>query len=107
MDGEAIGKARLRYLGVSAQKTRLVVDQVRGRNVNEALDVLRHSPKGSGRWDAKAVGTPWVVPMPDGSFRMYYVGGPEGGQDELSGMHLIGMPVSEGSDFRRWHRLSE
>lgn len=69
--------------------------------------VFRHSPKGSGRWDARAVGTPWVVPMPDGGFRMYYVGAPEIGHDELSAMHLIGMAVSEGSNFRRWHRWGE
>jgi len=37
--------AKLRYLGVSAQKTRLVIDQVRGKNVNEALAILRYSPK--------------------------------------------------------------
>jgi len=37
--------ARLKYLGVSAQKTRLVVDQVRGKNVNEALAILRYSSK--------------------------------------------------------------
>jgi hypothetical protein len=69
--------------------------------------VFRHSPKGSGRWDARAVGTPWVVPMPDGGVRMYYVGAPEIGHDELSAMHLIGMAVSEGSNFRRWHRWGE
>jgi large subunit ribosomal protein L22 len=40
-----IARAKLKYLGVSAQKTRLVVDQVRGRPVGEALTVLRHSPK--------------------------------------------------------------
>jgi large subunit ribosomal protein L22 len=40
-----IATAKLRYLGVSAQKTRLVVDQVRGRKVNDALSVLRYSPK--------------------------------------------------------------
>ena len=40
-----IATARLKYLGVSAQKTRLVVDQVRGKNVNEALAILRYSPK--------------------------------------------------------------
>ena len=45
MQGQAIGKAKLKYLGVSAQKTRLVVDQVRGKNVERALDTLRHSPK--------------------------------------------------------------
>jgi large subunit ribosomal protein L22 len=40
-----IATARLRYLGVSAQKTRLVVDQIRGRSAGEALVILRASPK--------------------------------------------------------------
>lgn len=40
-----IATARLKYLGVSAQKTRLVVDLVRGREVGVALATLRHSGK--------------------------------------------------------------
>ena len=40
-----IARARLKYLGVSAQKTRLVVDQVRGKNVDEALSILHFSNK--------------------------------------------------------------
>ena len=40
-----IATARLKYLGVSAQKTRLVIDPLRGRNVNEALSMLHYSPK--------------------------------------------------------------
>ena len=40
-----IATAKLKYLGVSAQKTRLVVDQVRGRNVGEAMTILHYSPK--------------------------------------------------------------
>ena len=40
-----IAKARLKYLGVSAQKTRLVVDLVRGKPVAEALATLRYSRK--------------------------------------------------------------
>ena len=40
-----IATARLRYLGVSAQKTRLVVDLVRGKSVGEALSNLRYSRK--------------------------------------------------------------
>jgi large subunit ribosomal protein L22 len=40
-----IASAKLKYLGVSAQKTRLVVDQVRGRNLGDALALLRFSPK--------------------------------------------------------------
>ncbi len=40
-----IARAKLKYLGVSAQKTRLVVDQVRGKSVGEALKILRFSPR--------------------------------------------------------------
>lgn len=40
-----IAAAKLKYLGVSAQKTRLVVDQVRGKNLGEARDLLLYSRK--------------------------------------------------------------
>lgn len=40
-----ISTAKLKYLGVSAQKTRLVVDQVRGKNVGDAMTILHYSPK--------------------------------------------------------------
>jgi large subunit ribosomal protein L22 len=40
-----IAAAKLKYLGVSAQKTRLVVDQVRGVSVESARSILRYSPK--------------------------------------------------------------
>ena len=40
-----ITKARLRFLKTSAQKTRLVVDQIRGRKVEEALSILHFSRK--------------------------------------------------------------
>jgi len=42
---DTISTARLRYLGTSAQKTRLVVDLIRGRNVEEALATLRFTNK--------------------------------------------------------------
>jgi large subunit ribosomal protein L22 len=44
-----VAKARMRYLGSSAQKTRLVVDQIRGMGVNEAIATLRESPKAVAR----------------------------------------------------------
>ena len=44
-----VATAKLKYLGVSAQKTRLVVDQVRGLDVGRALAILRHSPKAVAR----------------------------------------------------------
>jgi large subunit ribosomal protein L22 len=40
-----IASARLKYLGVSAQKTRLVVNLVRGKTVGDALATLRYSRK--------------------------------------------------------------
>lgn len=38
-------RATLRHLRVSPQKVRLVVDQVRGRGVEDALNILSFSPK--------------------------------------------------------------
>ena len=38
--------ARLRYLQASPQKVRLVVDQIRGRNVQQASNILQLSKKG-------------------------------------------------------------
>jgi large subunit ribosomal protein L22 len=38
-------QAHLRFLPLSAQKVRLVVDLVRGRGANEALEMLRFVPK--------------------------------------------------------------
>ncbi len=38
-------KAKLRYARVSAQKARLVVDLVRGKDVNEALKILTFTNK--------------------------------------------------------------
>jgi large subunit ribosomal protein L22 len=36
--------ARLRFLSISAQKVRLVVDLVRGKSANDALEMLRFVP---------------------------------------------------------------
>ena len=37
--------ARTRFVRISAQKARLVVDLIRGRSVEEALNVLDYTPK--------------------------------------------------------------
>lgn len=56
VDGRApVAKATLRYFRCSPQKARLVVDQIRGRNVNDALVMLRHSPKAASRAIEKLV----------------------------------------------------
>jgi large subunit ribosomal protein L22 len=37
--------ATLRYARISPQKCRLVADQIRGKSVAQAMDILRFSPK--------------------------------------------------------------
>jgi len=44
---EQVAEATLKYHRCSAQKARLVVDQIRGRRVNDALALLQNSPKGA------------------------------------------------------------
>ena len=40
-------RAQLRFLTISAQKVRLVVDLVRGKNAVQAMEILRFSPQGA------------------------------------------------------------
>ena len=40
--------AKLRYARISPQKCRLVEDQIRGKTVEDALKVLKYSPKKAG-----------------------------------------------------------
>lgn len=44
-----IAKARLRYLRTSAQKVRLVVDQIRNRGVEEARSTLQNHKRSAAR----------------------------------------------------------
>ncbi len=38
-------RAQVRYLSISAHKVRLVVDMVRGKGANQAMDILRFAPQ--------------------------------------------------------------
>ena len=38
-------RAKLSYVRLSPQKTRLVVDMVRGKKVQEAMNILKFSPQ--------------------------------------------------------------
>jgi len=40
-------RAQLRFLNMSAQKVRLVVDLVRGKSAVQALEILRFAPQGA------------------------------------------------------------
>lgn len=44
-----------KFTGISAQKTRLVVDEMRGRQAQEALDILQHMPQSAAKVVYKTV----------------------------------------------------
>ena len=52
-----ISHAKLRYLRSSPQKARLVVDQIRGKDVGDAMALLRASKKKVSRSVEKLVGS--------------------------------------------------
>jgi hypothetical protein len=52
-----------------------------------------------GAWDALAIGMPWVVPLGDGRWRLYYVG-----YDERSSA-AIGVAEADEDDLTRWTKL--
>jgi large subunit ribosomal protein L22 len=45
LEDQVIATAKLKYLGVSSQKTRLVIDQLRNKPVGDALTILHFSQK--------------------------------------------------------------
>ncbi|RMD85808.1 MAG: 50S ribosomal protein L22 [Candidatus Dadabacteria bacterium] len=47
--------ARLRYARISPRKARLVVDLIRGKRVEDALDILEVTPKKAARMIAKTL----------------------------------------------------
>lgn len=47
--------AKLKNVPMSARKMRLVVDQIRGRSVDQALDVLKYTKKEAAEWCDKLV----------------------------------------------------
>ena len=49
LDSNLVASARLRYLGTSAQKARLVVNLIRGKAVGEAASMLRFTKKAVAR----------------------------------------------------------
>jgi large subunit ribosomal protein L22 len=47
--------ARHKYAPITARKTRLVVDLIRGKHVNDALQILRRTPKRAAAFVDKVV----------------------------------------------------
>jgi ribosomal protein L22 len=48
-DGEVVVRARARYVRCAPRKARLVVDHIRGKSVDDARAILRHTPRHAAR----------------------------------------------------------
>ncbi|MDG2244305.1 MAG: hypothetical protein P8L66_12535 [Rhodospirillaceae bacterium] len=92
-----------RQIGLAVSDDGITWERVDGPHKNGSI--IPQSPRGSGLWDHR-LGCPWVVPMDDGTLRLYYIGSNERdseGGSELSSVHQIGMAVSDG-DITKWER---
>lgn len=70
--------------------------RIRGRGPKGAL--IDFGAPGS--FDERAMGTPYLVPEPDGSLKLYYVG------FSAQGLSGIGLLVCDGRDITRWERYA-
>lgn len=81
--------ARLRWLRISPRKVRLVVDLIRGVPVNEAINLLRFSPKAAARPVSKLLLS--AVANADNK-----------GKYDLDKLVVQTIFVDEGPTWRRW-----
>ena len=82
-------RATLRYLRMSPRKVRLVVDLIRGRSVDEALNLLAFSRKGAARPVAKLLQS--AVANADYA-----------GEYDVDRLRVKTAYVDEGPTWRRW-----
>ena len=81
--------ATLRWLRMSPRKVRLVVDMVRGMDVEEALNVLTFSPKAASEPVGKLV-------------RSAVANADVKGEFDLDKLYIKAVTVDEGPTWRRW-----
>jgi large subunit ribosomal protein L22 len=82
-------QATLNYLRMSPQKVRLVVDLIRGRAVEEALNILTFSPKAAARPLGKLLKSAVANADTKGGF-------------DLDKLYVATATVDEGPTWRRW-----
>ncbi len=102
---EGVAPDLYRGIGLAESTDGIRWRKVRGSEPNGSA--FAHAPRGSGLWDARGLGCPSVVALPDGSLRMYYIGSNElkpGTEGELAAVHQIGLAISRDGDPARWRR---
>ena len=86
-------KAVVKDTGVSPQKIRLLVDMIRGKKVEEALNMLRFSPSPLARVVAKVVKS--AAANAENNFQM-----------EPSDLRIVTIYADEAKPMKRFHPIS-
>jgi large subunit ribosomal protein L22 len=87
-------KAVAKNISMSARKVRLVVDQIRGRSVNEAYAILQHSKK--------AAAEPVSKTLRSAVANAQYRAQEDGDVLDVDTLHVREAFVDEGATLRRW-----
>ncbi len=85
MEARAIAK----YLGVSPRKTRLCADLIRGKRVEEAVNILSHTPKAGARMISKVVQSALANARQDKSI-------------DVDTLYVKTVFVNQGPTLKRW-----
>jgi large subunit ribosomal protein L22 len=92
-------RAVARHVGTSARKARLVVDQIRGKPVNEAYALLQFSKKGA----AKSVSKTLRSAVANAQMKSQE----EGGALDVDELFVREAYVDEGPTLRRWRAAAQ
>jgi large subunit ribosomal protein L22 len=92
-------RAKARHVGMSARKVRLVVDQIRGKAVNEAYALLQFSKKGA----AESVEKTLRSAVANAQVKSQE----EGGALDVDELFVREAYVDEGPTLRRWRAAAQ
>ncbi|MBF8376880.1 50S ribosomal protein L22 [Alicyclobacillus mali] len=83
-------RAVARYLRIAPRKARLVVDLVRGKNVQEALAILKFTPRGAS-------------PLVEKVLRSAIANAENNHNMDVDRLYVKEIYVDEGPTLKRWH----
>ena len=92
-------KAIARDVSMSPRKVRLVVDQIRGRSVNEAYAILQYSKK--------AAADPVSKTLRSAVANAQYKAQEEGDVLDVDTLHVKEVFVDEGATLKRWQAAAQ
>ncbi len=92
-------KAIARYVSMSAHKVRMVVDQIRGRSVNEAYAILNYSKKAAARPVSKTLRSA----VANAQFKAQE----EGKVLDVDQLRVREAFVDEGPSLKRWRAAAQ